>query len=74
MSDEDWRAGVNLKLADIDKRINLIETRNAVDAVHRDNVEGRLGDIESTLNWLVRLIIGAIVLALIGILFQGGIK
>lgn len=64
---DDWRRAV-------EKRLNSLEMRSAVDEVHRINVEGRLGAIEETLKWLVRLIIGALVLALIAYAMKGGFR
>ena len=45
---------------------------NAVDEVHRLNVDKRLGNIEDTLKWLVRLIIGAFLMAAIAWALRGG--
>jgi hypothetical protein len=58
---------------DIERRINALETRNAVDDVHRNNVGTRLGAIEETLRWLVRLIIGGLVMAALTYAVQGGL-
>jgi hypothetical protein len=74
MSDDEWRATVNAKLNTLDQRLIQVEKKNAVDEVHRTNVEKRLSSIEGTLTWLVRLIIGAILLALVGFIMQGGIQ
>jgi len=64
MTDE-WRRMV-------EKRLQSLELRSAVDEVHRSNVEGRLTSIEETLKWLVRLIIGALVLGAMGYALRGG--
>jgi hypothetical protein len=56
----------------IEQRLQDLETRNAVDEVHRINVEKRLGAIEDTLKWLVRLIVGALVVAAIAFALRGG--
>lgn len=64
--DELWRQTVETRLI-------AAETRNAVDEVHRQNVEIRLGSIEDILKWLVRLILGALVLAILGVAFKSGI-
>lgn len=56
----------------MESRINVLETRNAVEEVHRLNVESRLTSIEDTLKWLVRLIVGAFVLAVIAYALKGG--
>jgi len=65
--DELWRQTVETRLI-------AAETRNAVDEVHRQNVEMRLGSIEDILKWLVRLILGALVLAILGIALKSGIN
>lgn len=57
----------------LERRIVAIETRNAVDEVHRGNVAKRLSAIEDTLKWLVRLIIGGILIAGLTYVIQGGL-
>ncbi|ABV93497.1 putative tRNA pseudouridine synthase B [Dinoroseobacter shibae DFL 12 = DSM 16493] len=57
----------------IENRLNILETRNAVEEVHRLNVENRLTSIEDTLKWLVRLIVGAFVLGVIAYALKGGL-
>jgi hypothetical protein len=58
----------------VEHRLGTIETRNAVDAVHRDNVADRLGAIEDTLKWLVRLIIGGFLMGALTYALQGGFR
>ncbi len=55
------------------RRIGALETRNAVDEVHRLNVSDRLSAIEDTLKWLVRLIIGGLLMAGVTYVMQGGL-
>lgn len=57
---------------DLERRISALETRNAVDDVHRSNVGARLAAIEGALHWLMRLIIGGLVLAGLTYAVQGG--
>ena len=64
---EEWRRR-------IEKRLQTLELRNAVEEVHRTNVEQRLGSIEDTLKWLVRLIIGALLLSAVTYAVRGGIS
>ncbi len=64
---DDWRRM-------IEKRLQSLELRSAVDEVHRSNVEGRLTGIEESLKWLVRLIIGALVMAFIVYTLKGGLS
>lgn len=62
---DDWRRM-------IEKRLQSLELRSAVDEVHRTNVEGRLGGIEEALKWLVRLIIGALLMGAMAYALKGG--
>jgi hypothetical protein len=57
----------------LERRIIALEMRNAVDEVHRANVARRLGAIEDTLKWLVRLVIGGLLLAGLTYAVQGGL-
>ncbi len=63
--DEIWRTAV-------EARLFATETRDAVSDVHRLNVEKRLSSIEDTLKWLVRLIIGGMVMGILGYALKGG--
>ena len=63
---DDWRRAV-------EKRLQSLELRSAVDEVHRVNVEGRLTGIEETLKWLVRLIIGALLMGAVAYVIKGGL-
>lgn len=56
----------------VDQRLSALEQRDAVSEVHRTNLITRLDAIEDTLKWLVRLIIGALVLGVIGYALKGG--
>ena len=56
-----------------ERRLSALETRTAVDEVHRAMVEKRLHSIEDTLKWLVRLVIGALVLGMIAFALRGGL-
>jgi hypothetical protein len=57
----------------LERRIIALEMRNAVDEVHRANVARRLGAIEDTLKWLVRLVIGGLLMAGLTYAVQGGL-
>jgi hypothetical protein len=59
-------------LRQIEHRLFQLETRSAVEDVHRSNVESRLSAIEDTLKWLVRLIIGALLLGAVAYALKGG--
>jgi len=66
MTETDWHART-------ERRLSALETRTAVDEVHRAMVEKRLHSIEDTLKWLVRLVIGALVLGMIAFALRGGL-
>ncbi|MCB5198261.1 Haemolysin XhlA [Loktanella sp. DSM 29012] len=57
----------------VEKRLVALETHNAVAAVQMLNVSERLSAIEDTLKWLVRLIVGGLVVAGITYVVQGGL-
>lgn len=65
MSVDSWNLSV-------DRRLAALETRTAVDDVHRTTVEKRLHAIEDTLKWLVRLVMGGLVMALVAFVLRGG--
>lgn len=56
------------------QRLAALEMRNAVEQVHRENVADRLTAIEDTLRWLVRLIVGGLLLGILGFVLQGGVS
>ena len=58
----------------LEQRVIALETRSAVDDVHRAAVENRLTAIEDTLRWLVRLILGAVVMALMAYALGGDLR
>ena len=60
-------------LQSVEKRLAVLETRKAVDEVHMANLTARLISIEDTLKWLVRLILGGLLLAGLTFLIQGGL-
>lgn len=60
--------------ATVEKRLVELETHQAVNAVHRINVADRLLAIEDTLKWLVRLIIGALIVGGVTYAMQGGFR
>jgi len=74
MTDEEWRASMLRWRESVDLRLARLEQQGAVDAVHRTNVETRLGSIEDTLKWLVRLIIGALLLGFVAFILRGGVN
>ena len=71
VGEEEWRSRTDARLSHIEKRLNEAEKRDAVSDVHRHNVEKRLSNIESSLTWLTRLIVGAIIAFLLNTAFGG---
>lgn len=61
------------RMTALESRIYALEARDAVAAVHHQNITVRLDGIEDTLKWLVRLIIGGLVAAGVAFLVQGGL-
>jgi hypothetical protein len=60
------------RVKDIEARLMKIETTQAVSGATGLQIERRLDKIEDTLTWLVRLIIGAMIMALIAFVISGG--
>lgn len=59
-------------IAALSARVSVLETRGAVDEVHRNNISERLSSIEDTLKWLVRLVMGGLVMAVLAFFLNGG--
>lgn len=65
---------------EVEKRVNRLEsdvadlrTRMAVAESNIENVKEDLTSIKNNTTWILRLIIGAFVMALIGLLIKGGV-
>lgn len=54
-------------------RMTSVENRQTRTETRMDNFEKKLDKIDSNTTWILRLIIGAFIMALIGLVFQGGI-
>lgn len=61
------------RIDDHEGRIRTLETTGAVSAVSVAGIERRLDKMEGTLVWLVRVIVGAIILWIFDLLKNGGI-
>ena len=59
-------------MGNVDKRLQSLETFQAVEANHRQSVERRLGSIEDGVKWLLRLVVGSLVIAVLGFALSGG--
>ena len=60
------------EIDDLEKRLSDLELRLAGDAVVQESMKTRIGSIEETLKWIVRLVVGAVILALLGTTMGGG--
>lgn len=67
MSD-DLRTYIDSKVGGLEARVRGIENSNARSEVHHGNVEKRLGSIEGSLTWIVRLLLGAMFIAVVSAL------
>ena len=56
----------------VDQRIARLETSNAVDEVVRATVDPRLHAIEDMLKWLIRLVMGGLIMAMVAYVVAGG--
>lgn len=63
---------ITRRLSDIEERVRAVEVGAATTAAHNANVERRLSSIEDTLKWLVRLVVGGLIMALVAFLINGG--
>jgi hypothetical protein len=61
------------RIDQLTRRIGALETRNAVEEVHRLNVSDRLGAIEDTLKWLGGVVIGGGLMGGVTYVMQGGL-
>jgi len=57
----------------MDLRMRAVEVTLATSTVMDANIDRRLGEIEGTLRWLVRLVIGTLILGILGVYVQNGV-
>ncbi|MGW6151500.1 hemolysin XhlA family protein [Bacillus mycoides] len=63
---------IKLDQKDMQRDIRNIETRTTVNEKDIVNINKQLEKISANTTWILRIIIGAIVTALIGLLLKGG--
>ncbi|MFK4380158.1 putative membrane protein [Bacillus sp. RC218] len=64
---------IKLDQKDMQRDIRNIETRTTVNEKDIVNINKLLDKISANTTWILRIIIGAIVTALIGLLMKGGV-
>jgi len=81
VTDDYWKEKVLSRMDKVEQEVlavkgvvNHLETRNAVDEVHRNNVERRLSGIEGVLTKLTWLIVSGLVVALMAFIVGGGLS
>ncbi len=52
----------------LDERVTTLDVRQTRTEVRTDHIESKMDKIESNTSWILRLIIGAIVMALLGLI------
>jgi DNA polymerase III delta prime subunit len=72
MTDHETIARLARTLEDHGDRIRALETLEAAAAVSRENMSDNLKSIQSDIRWLIRLVIGALILAVIAFAMDGG--
>lgn len=65
-------ADLERRVSDHESRIRILETTIAANAVVAENISRRLMGIEETLKWIVKLIIGALLMAALTFAMTGG--
>jgi hypothetical protein len=72
MTDQETISRLARMLDDHGKRIGALEAMEAAAAVSRANMSDNLKSIQSDIRWLIRLVIGALLLGIIAFAMQGG--
>lgn len=57
----------------LSKKVNIMEIKQTRAEARIEHIEKKLDKIESNTTWILRLIMGAIVMAVIGLVIQGGV-
>ncbi|WP_121605296.1 hemolysin XhlA family protein [Virgibacillus sp. Bac332] len=57
----------------LDNKVDRVESRLTRNETRTDHLEKKLDKIDSNTTWILRLIIGAFVMALLGLILKGGI-
>lgn len=57
----------------LDNRVGNVEMRQTRTETRTDHLEKKLDRIESNTAWILRLIIGAFIMAVLGLILKGGV-
>lgn len=60
------------KVSTIERDVSTLKTEGAVEKERHTTVLGRLDKIDGHISWILRLIVGGIVLAILGYALKGG--
>lgn len=63
---------IQCQLEAVEVRVVSVEKSHSIADVVVSNIDRRLGSIEDSQKWIVRLIVGSIILALIGLAVMSG--
>lgn len=74
MPEDDHNSPQARKVEELDRRVTLLEREQAVVGVEFLSVKGDLKEIKDALKWVTRLIIGALIMALMAFIVGGGIS
>ena len=79
MTQDEWRIELSRRVAKIESDMDSIQgdmvklqTASAAETVHRQNVERRLTNIESSVTWILRIIVGGFLGAILAYSIAGG--
>lgn len=57
----------------LEQRVSALETRVAVAETNIKDIKADLDSIKNNTTWILRLVLGAIIMALIGLVIKGGV-
>ncbi len=72
MIPQGFEADLTRKFEALERRMAHLETQMAVNGVHHETVETGLSEIRETMRWIVRLIIGSVIVAALAFAVKGG--
>jgi hypothetical protein len=61
------------RIEKLEHRVSALETRIAVAETNIKDIKSDLDSIKNNTIWILRLVLGAIIMALIGLVIKGGV-